>query len=43
MDVEVFKRRFLPFHPKLYRVAYALVGDRAALSKLVEAGVPVCG
>lgn len=27
MDVEVFKRRFLPIHPKLYRIAYALLGD----------------
>lgn len=25
MDVDVFKQRFLPFHPKLYRIAYALL------------------
>ena len=36
MDVEVFKRRFLPFHPKLYRVAYALVGDRADAEDLLQ-------
>ena len=36
MDVEVFKRRFLPFHPQLYRVAYALVGDRADAEDLLQ-------
>lgn len=25
MEAETFKQRFLPFHPKLYRVALALV------------------
>ncbi|MDR3261823.1 MAG: sigma-70 family RNA polymerase sigma factor [Tannerella sp.] len=25
MDAEEFKRRYYPFHPKLYRVAYALL------------------
>ena len=27
MTAEDFKRRFLPFHPKLYRIAFALVGN----------------
>ena len=27
MDVDVFKQRFLPFHPKLYRIAYALLDN----------------
>ena len=29
MDVDVFKQRFLPFHPKLYRIAYALLDKKA--------------
>ena len=29
MDVDVFKQRFLPFHPKLYRIAYALLDNKA--------------
>ena len=28
MDVENFKRLFLPLHPKLFRIAYALVETR---------------
>jgi RNA polymerase sigma-70 factor (ECF subfamily) len=27
MDVESFKRQFLPCHPRLYRIAYALTGN----------------
>lgn len=27
MDAESFKRQFLPYHPRLYRIAYALVGN----------------
>ena len=27
VTAEDFKRRFLPFHPKLYRIAFALVGN----------------
>ena len=30
MDVDVFKQRFLPFHPKLYRIAYALLDNKAS-------------
>ena len=29
MDVDVFKQRFLPFHPKLYRIAYDLLYKKA--------------
>lgn len=28
MEAEAFKKRFLPFHPKLYRIALALVGNK---------------
>lgn len=27
MDEESFKRQFLPFHPRLYRIAYTLTGN----------------
>ncbi|MDR1202859.1 MAG: RNA polymerase sigma factor [Tannerellaceae bacterium] len=27
MDAESFKRQFLPYHPRLYRIAYALTGN----------------
>ncbi|MDR0995279.1 MAG: RNA polymerase sigma factor [Tannerella sp.] len=27
MDSETFKQKYLPLHPKLYRVAFALTGD----------------
>lgn len=27
MDAESFKRQFLPYHPRLYRIAYALIGN----------------
>lgn len=36
MDVEVFKQRFLPFHPKLYRIAYALVENRADAEDILQ-------
>ena len=29
MDAENFKRKFLSFHPKLFRIAYALVENKA--------------
>ena len=29
MDVESFKRLFLPLHPKLFRIAYALVENKS--------------
>ena len=29
MDVENFKKVFLPLHPKLFRIAYALVENKA--------------
>lgn len=28
MDADSFKQQFLPFHPKLYRIALALVGNK---------------
>lgn len=36
MDDNSFKRLFLPFHPKLYRIAYALVGDKADAEDLLQ-------
>jgi len=36
MDEYSFKKQFLPFHPKLYRIAYALVGDKAEAEDLLQ-------
>ena len=36
MDVEIFKKRFLPFHPKLYRIAYALVENQADAEDILQ-------
>ena len=36
MDTEHFKRKFLSFHPKLYRIAYALVGNKADAEDILQ-------
>lgn len=36
MDAEHFKRKFLPFHPKLFRIAYALVGNKADAEDILQ-------
>lgn len=36
MDAEHFKRLFLPLHPKLYRIAYALVGNKADAEDILQ-------
>lgn len=36
MDVESFKRLFLPLHPKLYRIAYALVGNKSDAEDILQ-------
>lgn len=36
MDVEEFKRLFLPCHPKLYRIAFALLENRADAEDIVQ-------
>lgn len=36
MEAAIFKQRFLPFHPKLYRIAYALVGDQADAEDILQ-------
>ena len=36
MDVEIFKKQFLPFHPKLYRIAYALVENQADAEDILQ-------
>lgn len=36
MDVDSFKRLFLPLHPKLYRVAYALVENKADAEDILQ-------
>lgn len=36
MTADVFKRLFLPFHPKLYRIAFALVGNQADAEDLLQ-------
>lgn len=36
MDAESFKNRFLPFHQKLYRVAYRLLENEADAEDLVQ-------
>ncbi|MDD3036470.1 RNA polymerase sigma factor [Bacteroides sp.] len=36
MNVEVFKQRFLPFHDKLFRIAYALVENQADAEDILQ-------
>ena len=36
MDVENFKRLFLPLHPKLFRIAYALVENKADAEDILQ-------
>lgn len=36
MDAEHFKRKFLPFHPKLFRIACALVGNKADAEDILQ-------
>lgn len=36
MDVDSFKRLFLPLHPKLFRIAYALVGNKADAEDILQ-------
>lgn len=36
MDAENFKRKFLPFHPKLFRIAYALVENKADAEDILQ-------
>ncbi|WP_455640984.1 RNA polymerase sigma factor [Parabacteroides sp.] len=35
-EAEHFKRKFLSFHPKLYRIAYALVGNKADTEDILQ-------
>lgn len=36
MDAESFKKLFLPFHPKLYRIAYILVENKADAEDILQ-------
>ena len=36
MDAENFKRKFLAFHPKLFRIAYALVENKADAEDILQ-------
>ena len=36
MDAESFKRKFLSFHPKLFRIAYALVENKADAEDILQ-------
>ena len=36
MDAENFKRQFLSFHPKLFRIAYALVENKADAEDILQ-------
>lgn len=36
MDVDSFKRLFLPFHPKLFRIACALVDNKADAEDILQ-------
>lgn len=36
MDAESFKQRFLPFHPRLYRIAFALTGNAQDAEDIVQ-------
>lgn len=33
---DIFKRLYLPFHPKLYRIAFALVGNQEEAEDIVQ-------
>lgn len=36
MDAETFKKEFLPYHQKLYRIAYRIVQDTASAEDMVQ-------
>lgn len=36
MEIEAFKAKFLPIHPKLYRIAYALVNQKEEAEDLLQ-------
>lgn len=36
MDAETFKKEFLPYHQKLYRIAYRIVQDAANAEDMVQ-------
>ena len=36
MDAESFKRKFLSFHPKLFRIAYALVENKSDAEDILQ-------
>lgn len=36
MDAESFKRQYLPFHPKLYRIAFALLDNKADAEDILQ-------
>ena len=36
MDAQEFKQRFLPLHPKLYRMAYALLGNKEEAEDILQ-------
>jgi RNA polymerase sigma-70 factor (ECF subfamily) len=36
MTAEVFKSTFIPLHPKLYRIAFALIENRVAAEDIVQ-------
>ena len=36
MDIDAFKQHYLPLHPKLYRVAFTLVGNREDAEDLLQ-------
>ena len=36
MDAETFKKVFLPYHQKLYRIAYRIVQDTANAEDIVQ-------
>jgi RNA polymerase sigma-70 factor (ECF subfamily) len=36
MNTESFKQQFLPLHPKLYRVAYSLTGDKQDAEDILQ-------
>ena len=36
VTADIFKRLYLPFHPKLYRIAFALVGNQEEAEDIVQ-------
>ena len=43
MDVENFKRKYLPLHAKLFRIAFILVENKEDAEDILQEGIVLCG